>query len=417
MRKVTLVAVAVCLATHSVPAWAQSNLERIKADYTTASAKLAKHIDHDQWIDDGPESPKLLARQWSLAGEWVAAWLNASPHAGPEGVKAALAKLANSPASQHPWIEPSPEYLELNASTFLVVAPSPIGNVFIVSKSGDDYRVAWSTAQVQEASGESAEVLAAWRAENARFGGRGPYWVASGSAGSVQPARLGILPADVNGHPRFYIEGIYAQGAGGTFGEQISLWVWDGITARPQLTRDYAAYADQEAGVRMDGDLLKVEQKKFFRTLSSGGDSGERQTDWIVRITPDGMKELGETSLVPELDAVDELFSRVINNKSASDIAAPAAIMAAKGVVDSARAEESGEDWNKFPNLGMIGGWSVTKHKDGEVLCLALDMGANNFKLRPEGAGFFITQITKTNESCSKVVKRRHSRTPLEPRG
>ena len=403
MRKVTLVAVVVCLATHSVPAVAQSNLERIKADYTTVSAKLAKHIDHDQWIDDGPESPKLLARQWSLAGEWVAAWLNAHPHADPQGVKAALAKLANSSASQHSWIEPSPECLKLNATTFLVVAPSPIGNVFIVSKSGDDYRVAWSTAQMQEARGESADVLAAWRAENARFGGRGPYWVASGSAGSVQPARLGILPADVNGHPRFYIEGIYAQGAGGTVGAQISLWVWDGVTARPQLTRDYAVMIDQKVGTRMEGDLLKVQQKKFFRALSACGECEERQTDWIVRITPDGMKALGEKSLVPDLDAVDELFYRVINGKPASDIAAPSAIEAAKGIVDSVRTEESEKEWEKFPNLGMIVEQSALKNQGGEVLCLGLDFdGTNKFKLRSAGDSFFITEITKTSDSCSK---------------
>jgi hypothetical protein len=375
-----------------VPARALSNLEKIRTDYETVSAKLAKHLAEGQWIDDDPESPKLLARQWSLAGEWVAAWLNAHPHVGSEGVKAALAKLANSPASQHSWVEPSPEDLALNATTFVVVAPSPIGNVFIVSKSGDDYRVAWSTAQVQEAGGKSAEALAAWRAENAHLG-----------VGSVQPAELAILPTDAKGHARFYIVGIHSQGGGSTIGEQISLWVWDGVTALPQLTRNYAVYVDQAVGTRIEGDLLKVQQKKFFRTLSSGVDSPERQTDWIVRITPDGMKEVGEKSLVPELDAVDELFYRVINGKSASDIAAPAAIVAAKGVVDSERTGESEKEWKAFPNLGMIDGWSVTKNKDGGVLCLALfDVGANKFKLRPAGAGFFITDITETDESCPK---------------
>ena len=107
MRKATLVALIVCLATLSTPVWAQSTLDKIKADYTTVSAKLAKHLAEDQWIDDDPESPKLLARQWSLAGEWVAAWLNAHPHAGSEGVKAALAKLANSSVLQYSWLEPS----------------------------------------------------------------------------------------------------------------------------------------------------------------------------------------------------------------------------------------------------------------------------------------------------------------------
>ena len=383
-----------CLAMVPVPARAQSSLEKIKTGYANASARLEKHLDDDQWIDDDPESPKLLARQWSLAGEWVAAWLNAHPHADPSGVKDALVKLA--PSSK-------PQYLVLNATTFLVVAPSPIGNVFIVSRFGDDYRVAWSTAQTQEASGESAEVLAAWRAENARLGGRGPYWAAYGSAGPVVP-QLGILPSDAKGHARFYIDGMYQQGAGGTVGGQISLWVWDGSTARPQLTRSYTFMIDQKVGTRMEGDLLKVQQKKFFRTLSSCGECEERQTDWIVRVTLDGMKELGEKSLVPELDAVDELFYRVINGKSASDLAAPAAIEAAKGIVDSKRTSESEKDWKEFPNLGMIEGSSVTKNEDGEVLCLALfDVeGANMFKLRPAGDSFFITDVTKTGASCSK---------------
>lgn len=401
LRRFTLV---VCFAFLATPAWSQTSIGKIKNDYKTVSAKLEKHIDHDEWIDDDPESPKLLARQWSLAGEWVAAWLNAHPHAGAEGVKAALAKLANSSVSQPSWLErPSPELLELNASTFLVVAPSPIGNVFIVSKSGDNYRVAWSTAQMQEASGESAEVLAAWRAENARLGGRGPYWVASGSVGPVEPARLAILPTDAKGHPRFYIEGIYAQGEGGTVGEQISLWVWDGVAARPRLARDFAVMIEQKVGTRMEGDLLKVQQKKLFRTFYPSGESEGRQTDWIVRITPDGMKELGEKSAVPELDAVDELFYRVINGKSASDIAVPAVLTAAKGIVDAERADESEKQWKEFPTLGMIMGWSVTKNKDGEVLCLDLiDVGVNMFKLRPAGDSFFISGVTKTNKSCSK---------------
>jgi hypothetical protein len=394
MKPLGTFTLVVCLVMLAAPARAQSSLEKIKTDYATASARLEKHLDHDQWIDADPKSPELLARQWSLAGEWVAAWLNAHPHAGAEGVKAAITELAPSF---------TPQFLVLNATTFLVVSPSPIGNVFIVSKFGDGYRVAWSTAQVQEAIGESAETLAAWRPEHALLGGRGPYWAASGSAGPVIP-QLVILPSDAKGHARFYIDGMYQQGAGGTVGGQISLWVWDGSTARPQITREYTLMIDQKVGTRMEGDLLKVQQKKFFRTLASCGDCEERQTDWIVRITPDGMKELGEKSLVPELDAVDELFFRVINGKSASDIAAPAAIEAAKGIVDSERADESEKDWKEFPNLGMIDGWSVTKNKDGEVLCLALfDVGANTFKLRPAGDNFFIADITKTNGwSCPK---------------
>jgi hypothetical protein len=39
MRKLTLVAIVFRLATLSVPAWAQSNLEKIKTDYATVKCK------------------------------------------------------------------------------------------------------------------------------------------------------------------------------------------------------------------------------------------------------------------------------------------------------------------------------------------------------------------------------------------
>jgi hypothetical protein len=111
----------VCLAMLATPAWSQSSIEKIKTDYRTVSAKLDKHLVRDAWIDDDPESPRLLGQQWSLAGEWVAEWLNAHPHAGPGGVREAVRYLA--PSS-------TPEYLVLNGSTFLVASPSPVGNVF-----------------------------------------------------------------------------------------------------------------------------------------------------------------------------------------------------------------------------------------------------------------------------------------------
>jgi hypothetical protein len=133
LRRLILV---VCLAMPAAPAWSQSSIEKIKTDYRTVRSKLDKHFvgySGDAWIDDDPESSRLLAQQWSLAGEWVAAWLNAHPHTGAKGVRDALKKLA--PSSK-------PQYLVLDATTVLVVSPSPIGNVFIVSKSGNAYRVA-----------------------------------------------------------------------------------------------------------------------------------------------------------------------------------------------------------------------------------------------------------------------------------
>jgi hypothetical protein len=384
---------AVLLTTMTVPAWPQSRLDKIKSDYQAVSSQLEKHILHDWWIDDDPQSPELLNRQWSLAGEWIAAWLDAHPSAGAESLDTAISELA-------PTEEPG-EHLSLAKDAFLMAAPGSIGNVFIVARSNGHYRLAWSTAQTQEASGEQGEILAAWRAENATEGGRGPYWAATGSAGSVIPS-LGELPIDGKGHARFYIDGIYAQMAGGTVGAQISLWTWDGSTANPLIAKAYTCWIDQPVRTQLEGDLLKVQQKKFFRTFFSCGMCEERQTDWIVRITPEGIEDLGEQSVVPELDAVDELFDRLIKHKPAVDVATPAAIQAAGRIIQEAKAERSEKEWKKFPTLGMSG-WKVEKNATGRILCLYTDdAGSHLFRLKSIGSKLIIIGIEDTDQGCPK---------------
>ena len=374
-------------------ALSQSILEEIKAEYQTATTQLQKHVVGDWWIDDDPESPKLLARQWSLTGQWVAAWLNAHPSAGAEGVKAAISNLVS---------DGEPQFLRLSDDAFLVAAPNPIGNVFIVTNAAGQYRLAWSTADLQRAQGKDAEILAAWRPENARQGGRGPYYAASGSSGSVIP-QLGILPADAKGHPHFYINGTYAQSAGGTVGAQTSLWLWDGKTALPLIVRGYAMMIDQKVWTRVEGDLLKVQEKKFFRTFSSCGACEERQTDWVVRLEPEGIKDLGEESAVPELDAADELFFRVIHHEPAADVAAPAAIKEAEAIVEAARKKHSEKEWSKCPSFGMMGPWNIRKSGNDEILCLSLDdAGTSLFLLRPSGGKFFVAGLKQSTESCEQ---------------
>ena len=176
----------VALLVFTGSAQPQPSLEQVKTDYVNARAEFQKHLVDERWIDDDPQSPKLLTEVWRLAAEWVARWLGEQPSATVDGVKTALRFLESSDDA---------ESLALDDNTFLVAPRGPIGNVFVVAKTGDRYRVAWSTAQPQKSNGRPAQLLAAWRAENARLGGRGPCWAASGSAGSVIP-RLGSLPKD-----------------------------------------------------------------------------------------------------------------------------------------------------------------------------------------------------------------------------
>jgi hypothetical protein len=389
----TMVSFLASLAILAVPAWSQSDLNKLKSDYESVTSTLQKHIVMDWWIDDDPKSPELLAQQWFLASQWVIAWLNEYPATSSEAVKEALIGLTQANA---------PEYLELGEGTFLVVAPGPIGNVFMVAKSDGRYRLAWSIAQPQEAHGEQAEILAAWRPENARHGHRGPYFAATGSAGSVIP-RLGKLPSDAKGRPRFYIDGTYAQSAGGTVGGQTSVWLWDGKTAKPQVVHAYAFVIDQSVGTHVEGDLLKVQQKKFFRTFFSCGICEERQTDWIVRVTPEGVEDLGEKSLVPELDVADELFYRVIHHDSPAAVAASSAVKAAEKIVRKARAGHSAKEWTSFPTLGMMGRWKVREGANGKILCLSLDdAGTNLFTLKSVDGKFLIADLNQTDQDCEK---------------
>ncbi len=386
-----VLSITLAMAAFTNSAQPQSKLEQVYIEYRTASAELQKHLVDEQWIDGDPQSPKLLSNVWQLAAEWVATWLNERPTATVGDLKTAMAAVAPSE---------TPDCLALDDNSYLVAAPGPIGNVFIVARAGDHYRLAWSTAQPQESSGRQTELLAAWRAENARHGGRGPYWAASGRAGPVIH-RLGSLPKDGQGHARFYIDGIYAQGAGGTVGAQTTVWAWDGDAARILAARDYAFMIDQHVGTRFEGNLLKVQQKKNFRSFFSCGSCEERQTDWVLRITPDGVEDLGENVVVPELDSVDELFYRLIHGRSAADLATPAVVQAAREVLRQARSLSSKEEWRKFPSLGMME-WTIAKDRDETILCVGTDDGGPNlFRLKPTGGHFFITEMREA-KSCEK---------------
>ncbi|HEU5046601.1 MAG TPA: hypothetical protein VFT64_02035 [Rickettsiales bacterium] len=370
-----------------MPSWAYSeqNLAEIRRNYNASTAELEKHLIEGQWIDEEPDSSILLTKHRYLAEEWIVAWLNAHPSQGIEGIRKAITTLAPSE---------TPQCVTLEDDTFLVATPALIPSIFIIAKSDGRFKSVWSITDPQEVKGKAADMLSAWQAGNAVHGGRGPYSAGGGSMGPLFP-ELGILPADKNGHARFYIDATYAQSAGGTQGKQITLWAWDGTNAHLQFARNYLIGIDQDAGTRVEGNLLKVQQKKSFRTFFMSASSPERQVDWIVQIEPEGMKEVGEEVVVPELDAVDELFYRLIKGTPASDIASPAAIKVAEKIIQNVRAGDSEEEWKKYSSLGMIMDWAVTHDAGKKSLCLPLDEGT--YQITFGGKRYFIASLVKTN--------------------
>jgi len=71
--------------------------------------------------------------------------------------------------------------------------------------------------------------------------------------------------------------------------------------------------------------------------------------DWVVRVTPEAVEDLGETRAVPQLDLLDELFDRIIHGRSLADIASPGAIRAAGQIVRDAQSVSTPEEWERYP--------------------------------------------------------------------
>jgi hypothetical protein len=149
-----------------------------------------------------------------------------------------------------------------------------------------------------------------------------------------------------------------------------------------------------------EGNLLKVREKTDFRTFACYGPIEARQTDWIIRLTPQGIEDLGETSLNPELDVVDELFYRVIHHQQAAEIAAPLVVNYAKEILHEARKHRY---WKELHLGMMMEEWTVHDNGNGKVLCLDVERaGTNLFTLMSAGGKLFISDMKSTDKPCVK---------------
>lgn len=371
--------------------WPQRVLQKIQAEYAAVDAELQKHLKFDQWLDGEPGTPALVARHWALSREWVTVWMDAHPMEGLEGAKKALAVIAPSELAQS---------VPLDQDSVLVQAPGAIGNVFIVTRANGRHRVAWSIDRTGDQPGQLSEALAKWRAESAGSFDGSKRRSGAGPTGPLVPA-LGLLPQDRQGRARFYIDAAYAQAAGGSGTKQISLWIWDGQAARALIVRDYRVSWFQSKLTSLEGDLLKVHEKGQFRMFSSCAGCEERQVDWILRVTPDGLEDLGETSSTPQMDAVDEMFYRLTRGESAATVATPAAIDAATSILEEARKSDPQMNFRAAHSLGMIMSEKSNWFGGSGLICLGTSgIGLNAFGLKHEANGWIVTSIAKGEVAC-----------------
>jgi hypothetical protein len=214
--------------------------------------------------------------------------------------------------------------------------------------------------------------------------------------GDLWVTNVNRLPPTAGGHPRFRVEGEQSQAAGVTMAGQLSIWEWDGTRALQLLAQDYLWVADEQTPpIQFDGHLIRVHTKEMMHYLFVTEPEYESEGEWTVRVTPQGVQDLGVRKLHPEVDLIDELYDRIANRQPATDLASPNVIaQLSKGAC-------IGKDC-----LSELFDWKL----QGSKLCLA--DGVTNrhvFTLSREGGKLFVTGVQdapnpETGESCADVL-------------
>lgn len=337
---------------------------------------------------------------WTAAQDLAVEYYNSHPHASPEHVDTGKS-LALGPD----LYAESAQYDE-------------IGNVFLVGKRNGRYAVVWDIRHLPKQDTTRFPVLAGWSLEAARDTCREQtpdnLWDSCGPLHGY----FGRLPPDASGQIRFYVAATFAQ-EGSTLGAQLSIWSWNGEAAKPLLAKDYS-YMMEDVDNHFDGNVLHIREKEEYRTVFVTEPEVGRQMDWKIRITPEGIEDIGATPIAPEMDFVDLLLWKMMRGEPISTLISPKAERMVKQALAQAATEESqaaGKDaevtavkamvqqWaeisanSQFP-LGELWGHGVQRKGDTASVCFHADaVGPLLFKLKRNAGSYFVTQVSTVPET------------------
>ena len=320
-----------------------------------------------QPVDDRPQirreyaalRPKLLLehsdetalnRVWPLLTRWTNARLREHPKDIARAVRELDPTLLTTSATQ------------LRAGVYVVSATYPRSGTFFVV---DGDHVAWDVKTPARVHLPKRDEIGKWAWLDYGYGD-GPL------SGVPQLAR-----ANRNGNPRFYVDANTAADWGGTYSQQISVWEWNGREAVPLFIKSYLVSFDT-GGDDLTPDLLTIHTKGAFKTFYSCGGCPEPEMIWKIAITPDGVRDLGTTDVVPELRRFDELLDRLMHDKDASAFASPAVVAALKPLPGD--------------GVDMLSEWHVENH----VLTFSSDAVPSiqlDFADHPDGAYFTTVHV------------------------
>ncbi len=346
-----------------------------EARYAEALAALDAKCDQfcGYGINDSSEERAALDALWDATQDWTVAYLNAHPNTD-------LGRINTDLINRH-----SRDRTNIAPDNVFAIAPGLYGvmaswewngNVFLVGKQDDRFRVVWD---VRKTDPGAFPILKAWRTENAHNDCEPGEAASHNNCGPIIGNEFKLLPRDGEGRLRFALLATYGQLAETTVGGQLSIWALDGTTPRIQWAKPYA-YNFEDTGWQSGGDHVTIRATDWWHTLFACGTCIGRQMDWTLRIRPDGINDLGQTPVVPELDALDALAWRLFKQQNADDLATPRVIVRLAKLIAAlkAQADEFAKEAKDNPDpdsfsFGMLGGTKVRKIPDGTELSLNTD--------------------------------------------
>lgn len=297
---------------------------------------------------DDPRIPPLLQKGWGLAGAYAAEYLEMNPNPSKRDLEQMFSGFAPAP---HQVKSKYGNYLEYDSYRFEGSAFRVAPAVYVVAASyGVDFMTSTFMVIARNREGHFQEL---WDIKTEAVPhypqrdeiGRWLYLVRRAYYnGPLAVQKILRLSPAANGHPRFLVNADQ-EADGGTILAQLSIWEWDGTEAKPLLVEVYQ-YGLESYRFRFDGKTLRISTKEETDALLSCGGCTEPHGTWTVRITPDGVQNLGHRFRQPEIKWADELLSKINKGKDVADIAAPGVVEALKAEMKDSEDEkvQSGAD-------------------------------------------------------------------------
>ena len=342
--------------------------------------------------NERPEYKRALARLWAVVEHWTVEFLATYPAASARAIEADLAMLAArglelTPSAARPAGSERPIAVVAVEAGFL-------GGTFFVVAPAQARRAAatWSIGPLAEANFARHNDLGAWA------------FTVPGYHDGPLGGRVLALPPTRSGRPRFLIDAITHPGMGQDRPAQVGVWEWTGRQAVPELVETYqTTYGAWH--VRLEGDLLRIATKEPLEVLftcGSCGTSDEPKGTWTLRLTPDGVSDLGHVFAEPALKVADDLLARIARGDDASALAAPDVISQLEewvAEIREARQEERDqrekEPGNDDPYRSVRGMFSYEISGSGaqRVLDLATDEWRLSFTFEKRGGADYVTAV------------------------